>query len=126
MGSGEEYLFDIGDLPGRLIDTGFIIEHERAFRRCSPFHSMMSVLANGCAVAGNCGVYPLPLLPLLLLLLGFPAGEVGWDELDAVFVQGYSMPEVLDGIIRGGECEVLWNQSDRVHSVPTRRYEMGS
>lgn len=70
------------------------------------------MLTNGLAVFGSLGFCP--------LLLGFSAGTIGWDELDAAFVKGQRMTEVDDGIVRAREWQVFWNQSDRLHGVPTR------
>ena len=115
VGPDEEYLFDVGDLPGHLVDTS--LELGRVSRPGSPFNLMMTVLGNGLAVFGNCSICP--------LMLGCSAGAEGWDELDTTFVQGQSMAEMHNGIVRARERQVLWNQSDRVHCVPTWRCEMG-
>jgi len=75
----------------------------------------MTVNTSSIVVFGSLGV--------LLLWLGFTTGAKGGDELDTVLVESQGMTEVHNGIVRAGERQVFWNQSDRLHGVPMRRYE---
>ena len=72
---------------------------------------MSTVLASDLAVLGNLGFSPPG--------LGLSPSTERWDELDTAFVESQSMAEVLNGIVGTGEWQVLWNQSNRLHGVPT-------
>ena len=110
MSAGEEDLFNVGFLPAHGVDMVF--ELRRLSRQLSSLDLMSAVLASDLAVFGNLGVCPLG--------LGLSPGAERWDELDTAFVESQSMAEVQNGVVRTGEWQVLWNQSDRLHGVPMR------
>jgi len=110
VGTGEEYLLNVGLYSGHGIDMKFIFI--RISTRLLPSFHLMTARAGGLAGFRNLGVG--------LLGLGFSAGAEGWDELYATFVEGQRMTEVHDGIVRAGEWQVFWNQADRLDGVPTR------
>jgi hypothetical protein len=112
VGTGEEYLFDIGLLPSHGINMVFV--RVGGTSGClSTFDLVVAVLALG--VIGNFGVRPLE--------LGLSTGTEGGDELDTALVESQRMAEVYNGIVRAGEWQVFGNQSDGLHGVPTWRCE---
>jgi len=106
MGTDEEYLLNVGLWPGQGVDMIFV-----AIGPLSSFDLIVAVHTGDVAVFGN--------LCFQLLGLGFSAGAEGGDELYTTFVEGQSMTEVDDGIVRAGERQVFWNQADRLDGVPT-------
>jgi len=116
VGADEEDLFNVGFLPAHGVDT--ILELRRLSGYLPLLNFMSTGLASDLAVFGNLGVYPRG--------LGLSPGAKGWDKLDTAFVEGQSMAEVQNGIVRTGKWQMLRNQSDRLHGVPTGERGMGN
>lgn len=94
MGASKEYLFDVGIWSTQSIDLSFVIV------RCL-------------------GAPPTRVRPACFLNhRSYGSSAEGRHELDATLIKSQRVTEIYDGIVRTGEWQVFWDNSDRLYSVP--------
>lgn len=113
MSAGEEHLLDVG-LCQQGIDLIFVLVRGPGPLPC--FNLVVEDILVGGVVGslGGCR-----------LVLEFSPGAEEWDELDTMLVESQGMAEMNDGVVRAREWQVFWNQTDRLHGVPTQSMRGG-
>ena len=88
MGASKEYLFDVGIWSTQGIDLSFVI-------------------------VGCLGAPPTRVFPSCFLDHGsYGSSAEGRHELDTTFIKSQRVTEVYDDIVRTGERQMFWDDSD--------------